>query len=300
MERGGAWDKLIVVKEAVVRTLARNPERDWIFLWQPGMADPLVQNLLRDKGGIVNAAEAWGFPLPATRICHCREDLTAFAAQINDTLILKPMDSSGGAGISLLPVGAEAPPETLFPLLAQKFIDGQMGVVEMFCAGGQVKGWLASETFVKTNGRFSPSTARKFRHEADLAPIVECLARETRFEGFCGFDWIREKKSGKPYVIEFHPRAPSGFRFGRACGVSFSQMIENWDTRDSNAAVQTQSPGCSVEAYFFTGDLLRCLRHRDWRGLRNWLPGPNRYYDCYWDDPALLVAQFRKVFRRRR
>jgi hypothetical protein len=300
MAKGLSRGKLIVVNEAVVRSLARDPHKDWIREWQPGLADPIVQNLLRDKGGLIDAAEAWGLPIPETRVCHSRDDLAAFASERKEMLILKPMDGSGGAGVSLLPVGAEAPRETAFPLLAQKFIDGQMGVVEMFCTRGEVKGWLASETLVKTNCRFGPSTARRFRYEADLAPLVQRLARKTLFEGFCGFDWIREKHTEKPYVIEFHPRAPSGFRFGRACGVSFAKIIAEWDDRDSNSAVQTQSPGSSVEAYYFTGDLLRCMRHRDWKGLRKWLPGPNRYHDYYWDDPALFITQFRQLLGRPR
>lgn len=269
----------------MVRHLAQHPEHEWILDWQPGLADPLVRDLFQDKGGIIQAAQAWGFPIPESRICKTVDDLKIFASAVNGTVIVKPMSTKPRADLT-------------FPLLAQQFVEGQMGVVEMFCSRGAVKGWLASETIAKTDQRFGPSTARLFRHEPDLTPIVECLARNTRFEGFCGFDWIREKSTGKPYVVEFHPRATSGLRFGKACGVSFSQIAAEWKSTATATSPKTQRPGCDIEAHYFSADFLRCLRQRDWKGLRQWLPRRNRYHDIYWDDPALLLTQSRQMLKR--
>jgi len=298
MGRQGTWDKLIIAKEPVVRHLAQHPEDEWILDWQPGLADPLVRNLFQDKGGIIQAAQEWGFPIPESRVCKTVDDLKKFASAVNGTIILKPMNGSGGEGVSLMPMSTKPCADLTFPLLAQRFVEGQMGVVEMFCSRGAVKGWLASETIAKTDQRFGPSTARLFRHEPDLAPIVECLAHNTRFEGFCGFDWIREKSTGKPYVVEFHPRATSGLRFGRACGVSFSQIAAEWKSTATATSPKTQRPGCDIEAHYFSADFLRCLRQRDWKGLRQWLPRRNRYNDIYWDDPALLLTQSRQMLER--
>jgi hypothetical protein len=300
MGNAGAWHKLIVAKETVTRQLAQQTEYDWILDWQPGLADPLVQNLFRDKGGIIEAAKEWGFPIPDSRVCHTPDELSAFALAINGTVIVKPMNGSGGEGVSLLPITTNLPANLPFPLLAQRFIEGQMGVVEMFCSRGMVKGWLASTMVIKPGQGFGASIARHFRHETDLEPIVECLARNTSFEGFCGFDWIREKHTGKPYVVEFHPRATSGLRFGRACGVSFSQIAAEWNDKAATNYIQTQPVGTRIEAHYFSADLLRCLRQRDWKGLRHWLPRRNRYHDIYWDDPALLLTQCRQVLGGRR
>ncbi len=300
MGKAGTWDKLIIAKEPVVRHLAHQPEHAWIRNWQPGLADPLVQHLFQDKGGIIQAAQAWGFPIPESRVCKTVDDLKIFASTVKGTVIIKPINGSGGEGVSLMPMSTKPRADLTFPLLAQQFVEGQMGVVEMFCSRGVVKGWLASETIAKTDQRFGPSTARLFRYEADLAPIVECLACNTRFEGFCGFDWIREKRTGKPYVVEFHPRATSGYRFGRACGVSFSQIVAEWNDTTSTHPPQTQAPDTLIEACYFSADLLRCLRQCDWKGLRRWLPRRNRYHDIYWDDPALLLTQCCQVLGKRR
>lgn len=294
----GAWDKLIIAKESVVRELARRPEYQWTLDWQSGLADPLVRDLFCDKGGIIQCASAWEFPIPESKVCGSADDLKAFALAINGTVIVKPMSGSGGEDVFLIKMNANPPASLTFPLLAQRFIEGEMGVVEMFCSRGVVKGWLASRMLLKPGQGFGASIARHFRYEADLAPIVECLARKTRFEGFCGFDWIREKSTGKPYVIEFHPRATSGLRFGRACGVSFSQIAAEWNETTTATSPQTQPKGYDIEAHYFSADLLRCLRQRDWRSLRHWVPRRNRYHDIYWDDPALLLTQCHQVLKR--
>jgi len=106
---------------------------------------------------------------------------------------------------------------------------------------------------VKPGQGFGASIARQFRHEADLVSIVECMARNTRFEGFCGFDWIRENRTSKPYVVEFYPRATSGIRSGRACGVSFSQIAAEWDDKTATHYTQTQPVGTRIEAHYTGG-----------------------------------------------
>ena len=298
MGKAGTWDKLIIAKESVVRHLAHQPEHEWIRNWQPGLDDPFVRDLFQDKGGLIKAANALGFPIPESKVCGTVSELKAFATAVNGTVIVKPMNGSGGEDVSLMTMSAKPTTSLIFPILAQRFIEGEMGVVEMFCSKGVVKGWLASKMLVKPGQGFGASIARLFRHEPDLTPIVECLARNTRFEGFCGFDWIREKNSGKPYVVEFHPRATSGLRFGKACGVSFSQIAAEWKDSATATSPETQRPGCDIEAHYFSADFLRCLRQRDWKGLRQWLPRRNRYHDIYWDDPALLLTQSCQMLER--
>jgi hypothetical protein len=99
-------------------------------------------------------------------------------------------------------------------------------------------------------------------------------------------------------VVEFHPRATSGLRFGRACGVSFSRIAAEWKSTATATSPKTQRPGCDIEAHYFSADFLRCLRQSDWKGLRQWLPRRNRYHDIYWDDPALLLTQSHQMLER--
>lgn len=87
MGKASTWDKLIIAKEPVVRHLAQHPEHEWILDWQPGLADPLVRDLFQDKGGIIQAAQEWGFPIPESRVCKTVDDLKIFASAVNGTVI---------------------------------------------------------------------------------------------------------------------------------------------------------------------------------------------------------------------
>ncbi|HEY0550611.1 MAG TPA: hypothetical protein VGF13_13485, partial [Verrucomicrobiae bacterium] len=132
---------------------------------------------------------------------------------------------------------------------------------------------------------------RLFHAMPALEPLVKQAARFTKFEGFCGFDWIEEEATGVHYLIEFHPRPPSGFRFGRFCGVDFAAAITTWLKGDGAIfPAQVQAPGSSIAAHYFSGDLLRCFRQRDWQGLKLWLPGSGACHDVFWDDPRLFAA----------
>ena len=88
MGKASTWDKLIIAKESVVRHLAHQPKHEWIRNWQPGLDDPFVQNLFQDKGGIIQAAQAWGFPIPESHVCKTVDDLKKFASAVNGTIIL--------------------------------------------------------------------------------------------------------------------------------------------------------------------------------------------------------------------
>jgi glutathione synthase/RimK-type ligase-like ATP-grasp enzyme len=93
-----------------------------------------VQNLFRDKASIIEAEKAWGFPIPESCVCHTPDELRAFSLAINGTVTVKPMNGSGGEGVAFLPITTNPAANLTFPLLAQRFIEGQMGVVEMFCS----------------------------------------------------------------------------------------------------------------------------------------------------------------------
>jgi len=125
----------------------------------------------------------------------------------------------------------------------------------------------------------------------ELQPMVEHLARLTRFEGFCGFDWIQEETTGRHYLIEFHPRATSGYRFSNFCGVNFSAAITAWLKQETEKfPTQVQPMGNPVAAHYFTCDLLRCFRQHDWQGLKAWFPGSGAVHDIFWDDIPLFAA----------
>jgi hypothetical protein len=288
------WQSVIVTHEKITRRLIATGDAALLRNWQPGAMDPPVNEFLLDKFGLATAGHAWQLPIPPCRICRTLSDVESFGSDAGWPIIVKPPGESSGTGVARFdsPKHLASDRATfMLPVLAQKYVAGRRGVAEMLCSAGRPLAWLSSYSTKRSYGEFGPSTARLFRAMPELQPMVEQLARMTRFEGFCGFDWIEEETTGRHYLIEFHPRPGSGFRFGRVCGVDFPAAIAAWLRREADAfPTLVQAPGISVAAHYFSCDLLRCFRQRDWQGLKPWLPGSGACHDVFWDDAPLLAA----------
>jgi hypothetical protein len=128
-----------------------------------------------------------------------------------------------------------------------------------------------------------------------LGPLMEKIAARTRFEGFCGMDWIEEAGTGRHYLLEFNPRLTSGFRSAYACGLDCAPAVAAWVSEDlPSAAPLTLAVGRETPVHYFPTDLIRCLRQRDWKGLQHWLPGARSCHDWCADDFAVMLAWARQ------
>jgi hypothetical protein len=296
------WQAVIIADEIIARRMIAALSEDALKRWQPGALQPEARAFSLGKFAFESLHRGGQFPVPPSRVCRSAAEIHEFGREFGWPVMLKPDGDSGGNGVVKLDGPASAANEVPlnFPVLAQKCIHGQRGVVDMLCAAGRPLAWLASYSTKRSRGEFSPSTARLFRPMPELQPLVEQIAAFTRFDGFCGFDWIRETATGRRYLIEFHPRPPSGFRFGRQCRVDFPAAIAAWLNREgASFPTQVQPHGYSVAAHYFSCDLLRCFRQRDWAGLKSWLPGSGACHDFFRDDVSLVAAWVWHRCRRR-
>ncbi len=286
------WQRIMVAHEPSVRRLLAMLDAEALAAWQPGTIDSAMREFYLGKFGLPAAQARWGLPIPPSRVCATFEELCDFARSMDEAIITKPSSTLGGIGIRKFATMAEvlaSGREMAFPLLAQKFIEGPRVVLEGFSSGGRLLAWLASYSIARARGPFTYSTGRQFCAMPALRPLVELIAARTRFEGFFGVDCIEETGTGRIYVVEFNPRATSGWRFGPDCGVDFAPAVAAW-VGESPALKEpvTQPAGRAVDAHYFPSDLIRCLKYRDWRGLLNWLPGAKSRHDICWDDLSVL------------
>lgn len=286
------WQRIIISHEPSVRRLVASLDLPTLIKWQPGAAQPGVREFFQGKFGLLGAQARWGLPIPPSRLCHNLAELREFAVQIGGPLVVKPSEQMGGVGIKKFAdfASVEAQGSALqFPLLAQKFIVGRRIVLEVLSTQGHLLGWLASYSIAQANGPFTYSTGRQFRAMPALKPLAEIIAR-TGFEGFSGIDCMEEADTGQIYVMEFNPRHSSGWRFAPNCQVDMTAAIAAWVDNTTNFPPFSQPPGWDVLAHYFPTDLIRCLRKRDWTGLKNWLPGAKSRHDICWDDPMPFLA----------
>lgn len=297
------WSRVIIADEKLARGLMASDDSAVLADWQPGAIDSQARKFFLSKFGLVTARENWALPIPLSRVCHTLADVLAFGDERGWPLMIKPPDQWGGAGVFRLDSAdaLQAARTSLdFPVLAQQFIRGRPGVVDMVSSRGQPLAWLASYSTRKSADGLGPSSARLFQAMPALAPVVQEVASRTGFEGFCGFDWIQEEATGKHWLTEFHPRPPSGFRFGKFCRVDFAEAVRRWiGGAPTSTTPLTQAPGRTVAAHYFPSDLMRCLRERDWPALKAWLPGSGARHDVFWDDwPVLATRAWQRLASR--
>jgi Glutathione synthase/Ribosomal protein S6 modification enzyme (glutaminyl transferase) len=282
---------IIVVPENQVRRLVATGDVNLLKRWQPGTVDHLSRELVLSKFGLEAAQVHKNMSIPLSKVCHSEDEVLEFGDHAGWPIICKPSDRAAGLGVVKLSsrdaINELSEP---FPLLVQKFIEGQRGVTDMICAQGRPLAWLTSYSTRKARGEFGASTARLFKPMPELKPLIYEVAKLTRLEGFCGFDWIEESGTGRHYLIEIHPRPPSGFRFGRFCGVDLPGAVAAWlEGATDSFTPSFQSDETAIDAHYFPPDLTRCFRERDWAGLKSWLPGRGRAYDMFpLDDPLLF------------
>jgi hypothetical protein len=285
--------KVIVAEETYVRRLSGMLRPEILEKWQPSTASAVGRGLMNDKAGLEAAAKAWGWPVPESENFHDPESLRQAAYRLDYPLIFKPFRESGGAGVVLVRSVSELPAvfaQSIFPLVAQRFIEGPSGICEMLCRDGKVLAWLTSYKY-RTNGRFGPSISRRFQHLATQAPLVAQIASDSRHDGFCGFDWVEEASSGRRWLIEFHPRTTYGWRFAGACGVDLAGALRKYLSPTGDFGLPVTYEGTHpLICHQFTASLFYALRHGDWPILRDWL-FPSRRHDVYLlDDPRLFFA----------
>jgi hypothetical protein len=268
---------------------------------------PDFRAALHTKTGFQCWAEQHQLPVPPGRVCADPEEAIDWVRD-HGRSILKCDGVHGGFGVSVVDtpsaVGrAWAALGASGPLLIQSFVAGPVGVVELVLRGGEPLAWCAS-TKERTSRPYGASVMRRLWTPAGLSELVPRLSRATGMTGLCGFDWVREDATGAVRLLEFHPRAPSGYACGRLAGVDFAAALADliWE-RDAPVRAPAENASLARAPLWcaFPGHLFHALRHRP-RDLRYWLPGSPAvsWRNVPWDDPGALLAVLGRALIRRR
>lgn len=270
---------------------------------------PDVARALATKTDFQPWAVAQHLPVPPGCICHTPAEAVVWVERHGDSVI-KCDAVHGGNGVWRVRTAEDV--RTAWPRLqnpavvvVQKFIEGPVGCTELILQHGRVAGWFAS---IKERSvtPFGASIMRRLVNPPDMADIVQKISTATQYHGLCGFDWILDEASGRVVVLEFHPRAPSGFCWGRYAGVDVPAAIRDLlsdrpaQLRVPQSAEQlARAPLCCYFPAHFWWALT--VQRSD---LKYWLPGTNAvsWRNVPFDDPRLLgdVLAFalRNLYRR--
>lgn len=163
---------------------------------------------LHDKQNFVRLAASYGLPAPLT---HALGDPAGAALAESGDVVVKPVFSCSGSGVSILRRGAALPArQENRAFIVQQFIPGQVFSSFSIAHAGRA---LATSIYRGTVMQGTVSVA--FERVEEQPAITEWLERfvaSSGHSGFISFDFIVDP-SGRAVAVECNPRVTSGVHF---------------------------------------------------------------------------------------
>jgi carbamoylphosphate synthase large subunit len=189
------------------------------------------------RASFMELARQEGIRVPKTAVLADARDLEAWTSLMGFPIVLKADGSSSGEGVRIAYTLTEAkralrtlqaPPQFIRvakrvlidrdstwirPALerrhsvvnAQEFVTGRDTTSLVACWKGEVLAALHFEVVIKQYERGPASVLRLIENE-EIADVTKKAARRLNISGLHGFDFLLEKATEKPYLIEMNPR----------------------------------------------------------------------------------------------
>jgi hypothetical protein len=169
---------------------------------------------------------------------------------------------------------------------AQRFVSGRDANATVACWNGRILAGISVSVLerMEFNG---PATVVQIIDNPEIANAAAAIVQQLKLTGLFGFDFILQRETGEPYLIEMNPRAT---QIGHlSLGVD----------RDLPAAIRAALTGERVSARpRQTDQEVIALFPQEW--LRN--PASpflrTAYHDVPWDEPDLIRSCIAELPRR--
>ena len=186
---------------------------------------------------LLSLALAEGIPVPKLAAISCERDLQLWESQAEHPWVMKADGTSEGKGVHFVNSALEA--AKLFreysnvagvtallkklllnrdwdwvtfdwkhskrSIIAQTVIEGRPANCAVFCWQGEVLAGVAVEA-IKTRGACGPATLVQVVEGTEMLAAAKVIARRLGKSGFFGLDFVIERHTCIPYLIEMNPR----------------------------------------------------------------------------------------------
>jgi len=268
-----SYEEIILLSRSRDRVLAAT---------KTAMADTRTLLALHDKSQLDRLARELGIDTPRTYSPGSLAEAKELIATVPLPAVIKIRQGSAAAGLRRVTtrkeleeqyagvVEANRLPESDLPLI-QEMIDGPTTCTLHLCDRGSVLGevmYQGVRTMPRTGGT---TVCRESRPDPACHDAAAKIVRHLGFHGFCGFDFIIQTGTGRPFLIDGNCRITPGVAMAYHGGCD---MVEAWVRMVSGqnvAPLPATRSGVRTKMGF--GDFVWLLESyagsfKDWRGER--------------------------------
>ena len=252
-----------------------------------------------------------GLRVPTTYEPRNTAELDAVIQQIDYPCVVKLRRGGGSVGLRYpadasglqraydeRPVSEDLVFSSDAPLI-QEYIDGEIHDVDALFCHGEPRVLMTQHrirTFPKTGGR---GVYQETTDEPDIREQAVALLRALRWHGPAEVEFLRERGTGTPYLMEINGRFWGSLDSAVQVGVDFPWLACKL-ARDGDVPVVKTYPVGARYRWLIPFGVSAALEETPWsRDLwRFWFPPRGAFSDVQLDDPLPLLAEGVHILRR--
>ena len=221
---------------------------------------------LRDKATLAALAEEHEVPVPLTFRPQTHEEALALRHRLPYPVLLKPRASEAGVGIvraddqhqltEALTQSGEVP-------LIQQYVDGEDLDLTLCCVHGRPVAVSTYVTLRKYPEPYGVPVACRTTRDDELIEIGTRFLGALRYHGVANLDFRRDRRDGRPKLLDFNPRLAGTTEVSVASGVDLPWVLYRLALGEEPQRLLSSKPG--VEVRWPIGEFQHLLATRDKR-----------------------------------
>jgi predicted ATP-grasp superfamily ATP-dependent carboligase len=260
------------------------------------LGDPAHYQTSVDKTALSSAAARAGVRVPEHVVVSRLDEAVTFARLHDYRVVVKRPYTTAGDGVRIVSDAAQLAEAvtaltlpTLDPLEAdparrlvvQRYVDGHICYQNVAAWRGRMLAGYAGDRLQAHGGPMAPGTVVRYRDEPQLRTFSERLVGAFGMTGLFTSEYLIERETRTPYLLEINRRISPGTHFGSMMNVDLCAALYAAMHEVPSPTRSALDPGEERMLVTFPGEWLRDHESQ-------WL---RRYpVDVPWDDAQLLEA----------
>ncbi|MBI3419243.1 MAG: ATP-grasp domain-containing protein [Proteobacteria bacterium] len=288
-----AFDWVILGDDAVLEALADAKFDMALKLRFSPMRRPEYLGMLGSKIETARLLQAHGILMPASKGAGSTEEAAQAAIEIGFPVMVKIEHSGGGEGVfkchSAEEVLACRPYIQNHRVLVEKFVEGELISIEALFMNGRLMAHAYSEVISYLG--FGVSARRTYRPWPAIKKEVETLGKNFALHGFTSLGYIREKETGRHYMMEADLRENAWAAYTRFAGVDMAKALKAYIAGSPLPAQQEKETIVSMPHR----EIRSFIRQKQFLPLLGYVCNPVYWRFIPFHDPHLIFTQFSRL-----